>query len=86
VNYLGTPQYWLRCAEKAGFSSCAYRDVTDKVRPSSRLMFLASLPFLPLHILDKIVPLNYPTDALFHQYLALRRKLWEYGIFTAVKG
>lgn len=83
VNYLGTPAYWEQCASKAGFASSTYRNVTAKVWPSSRLMFLASLPFLPLHIIDKFVRLNYPTDALFHQYLALRRGLWQYGIFTA---
>ncbi len=86
VNSLKTPQRWRRFAEEAGFGSSTYRNVTPYVRKTSRLMLIASLPFLPLHLLDRVFRLKpYPTDALFNQYFAMKRGLWEYGIFLARK-
>jgi tocopherol O-methyltransferase len=85
VNFLDTPGRFGQFAAKAGFRDSTYRNVTDNVLKTSRLMFYISLPFLPLHLLDRIVPMRYPTDALFNQYLAMKKNLWEYGIFCARK-
>ena len=86
VNFLNTPAAFKRFAEGAGYRTTGYEDVTPKVMPTSRLMFVASLPFFPLHIIDKIVRLkSYPADAMFNQYLAIRKRLWQYGIFFADK-
>ena len=86
VNSLNTPAAFKRFAEGAGYRIAEYEDVTPKVMPTSRLMFIASLPFFPLHIIDKIVRLkSYPADAMFNQYLAIRKGLWQYGIFYAEK-
>lgn len=87
VNSLGTPTQWAQNAEKAGFKFSDYVNVTKKAWPSSVCIFISSLPWWPLHILDKFIPMNgYPTDANFHQFLAMKRGLWEYGIFHAIKG
>jgi hypothetical protein len=48
-------------------------------------MFYASLPFLPLHLIDKVIQIQYPTDALWNQFFAMKKNLWEYGIFLAKK-
>ncbi|MBN1575642.1 MAG: methyltransferase domain-containing protein [Chitinispirillaceae bacterium] len=86
VNFLDTPAAFMRYAAAAGYRKYEYEDVTPKVMPTSRLMFVASLPFFPLHIFDKIHRLkSYPTDGMFNQYLSLRKKLWQYGIFFAEK-
>ncbi len=86
VNSLGTPTQWMHHAKEAGFISMGYVNVTKQAWPSSKFMFLFSIPFFPLHILDKIIPLHgYPTDATFHQFFAMKRGLWEYGIFHTVK-
>ncbi|MBD3242693.1 MAG: methyltransferase domain-containing protein [Chitinivibrionales bacterium] len=86
VNSLNTPGQWRQFAADAGFRSSDYRDVTPFVRKTSRLMLYVSLPFLPLHLLDKVVRMkSYPTDALFNQYFAMKKGLWEYGIFLATK-
>lgn len=86
VNSLDTPADFTAFADQAGFRTINYNNVTKKVMPTALLMFLASMPLLPLHILDRIVRLKpYPADALFNQYLAMRRMLWEYGIFFAEK-
>lgn len=86
VNSLGTPGQWTQNAKETGFVSSGYRDVTKEAWPSSKFMFYFSLPFWPLHLLDKIIPIHgYPTDATFHQFFAMKRGLWEYGIFHAIK-
>lgn len=86
VNSLKTPGQFGRYAADVGFRTSSYRDVTANVRKTSRLMLYVSLPFLPLHLLDRIVRIkSYPTDALFNQYFALKKGLWEYGIFLAEK-
>lgn len=87
VTSLDTPGQWIQNATNTGFVSSGYRDITPQAKPTSWRMFLLSLIFLPLHILDKIIPLReYPMDALFHQYFAMKENLWEYGIFHAEKG
>jgi cyclopropane fatty-acyl-phospholipid synthase-like methyltransferase len=86
VNSLDTPGDFIAYAGKAGFTKIDYRNVTDNVMPTSLLMFLVSLPLFPFHIVDRIKRLkSYPADAMFNQFLAMRRKLWEYGIFFAAK-
>ncbi len=86
VNHLNTPGEFKEFASNAGFKKSEYIDVTDKVFPTSKLMLCVSLFFLPLHLIDKIVRIkSYPTDALFNQYFALKKGLWEYGIFFAEK-
>lgn len=86
VKSLDTPGDWIAYAGRAGFNKIDYRNVTDKAMPTALLMFIVSLPLFPFHIIDRIVRLkSYPADAMFNQYLAMRRKLWEYGIFFAAK-
>ena len=86
VNNLNTPGQFKKFAKDAGCSKTSYRNVNDKVYKTSKLMLWVSMPFLPLHLLDKVVRIkSYPTDALFHQYFAMKKGLWEYGIFLAEK-
>jgi tocopherol O-methyltransferase len=86
VNSLDTPANFMRFARDSGYHRYEYQDVTDKVMPTALIMFVASLPLLPFHIIDRIVRIkSYPADAMFNQYLAIRQKLWEYGIFFAAK-
>ncbi|MBD3321311.1 MAG: methyltransferase domain-containing protein [Chitinivibrionales bacterium] len=63
VNHLNTPGQFARFAGNAGFRLTDYRDVTPQVKKTSRLMFYVSLPFLPLHLLDKLVFFQHPPDA-----------------------
>lgn len=86
VNFLNTPSQFKDFAYQAGFKRVEYHNVTDKVFKTSKIMFYVSLVFLPLHLVDRIKRIkSYPTDALFNQYLALKKGLWEYGIFLAFK-
>jgi len=86
VNHLNTPAQFRQFAAEAGFAVSSYRDVTAYVRPTSLIMLCVSLPFLPLHILNRFIRIRqYPTDALWNQFFALKKGLWEYGIFCARK-
>lgn len=86
VNSLNTPADWKNFAEKTGFTYSDYRDVTSNVMRTSTLMYWVSMPFILLHWLDKFLPLKpYTTDALYNQYHAMKKGLWEYGVFYAEK-
>lgn len=86
VNSLDTPEQWAKNAEAAGFTRSEYVNVTKNAIFSGKIMFVLSLVALPLHILEKFIEIpDYPTDAMFHQYLAMKKGLWEYGIFWAFK-
>ena len=86
VNYLDTPDSFKLFARKAGFNNIDYKDVTENVFRTSQIMYYASFVFLIFHLIDKVYPLkSYPTDAMFHQFRALKRGLWQYGIFYAEK-
>ncbi|NLE01494.1 MAG: methyltransferase domain-containing protein [Fibrobacter sp.] len=86
VNNLETPEKFIQYSREAGFSETAYRNVTEYVKKTSRLMLYTSLPFLPLHLIDRVFRIKqYTTDALWNQYFAMKKKLWEYGIFLAKK-
>ena len=86
VNHLNTPQNFKQFASNAGFRKSNYSDVTKSVFLTSKLMYYVSFLFLPLHLIDKFIKLKpYPTDALFNQYKAIKKNLWEYGVFYAEK-
>ncbi|NLG18080.1 MAG: methyltransferase domain-containing protein [Fibrobacter sp.] len=86
VNNLETPEKFISFSREAGFRESAYRDVTEYVKKTSRIMLYTSLPFLPLHLIDRVIRIKqYTTDALWNQYFAMKKKLWEYGIFLAKK-
>lgn len=86
VNDIETPDAFKKFAEESGFHNTQYSNVTDKVFRTSKLMYYVSFLFILFHLLDRIVPLKpYPTDALYNQYRAMKKGLWEYGIFYAEK-
>ncbi|MBD3347262.1 MAG: methyltransferase domain-containing protein [Chitinivibrionales bacterium] len=85
VNHLNTPGQFANFAKDSGFSITDYRNVTRQAFKTSKLMLYVSLPFLPLHLLDKIIFFQHPCDALYNQYFAMKKGLWEYGIFYAEK-
>ena len=85
VNGLKTPEDFKKYSLDAGFSETNYTNITENVKKTSRIMLCVSLFFLPLHLVDKVISIQYPTDALWNQYFAMKKRLWEYGIFLASK-
>ncbi|MCL2182443.1 MAG: methyltransferase domain-containing protein [Chitinispirillia bacterium] len=86
LNNLETMARWKANAESAGFKQADYIDITKNVLPTSKIMLAWSLFSIHWHILDKIFEIrDYPNDALWYQYWAIKKKLAVYGIFWAVK-
>jgi tocopherol O-methyltransferase len=86
VNSVETGEAWKRHALEVGFAAADYWDVSRNVMPTSRIMYALSMLFLPLHLLDRFIRIKqYPTDALHYQYGAMKKGLWQYGIFLASK-
>jgi cyclopropane fatty-acyl-phospholipid synthase-like methyltransferase len=86
LNNLETMNKWKENAEIAGFSSINYIDITKNVLPTSRIMLAWSLFSIHWHILDKFFEIrDYPNDALWYQYWAIKKGLAKYGIFWAVR-
>jgi cyclopropane fatty-acyl-phospholipid synthase-like methyltransferase len=86
VNNVETPDAFQRYAYEAGFSTVKYRNVSKEVIRTSRLLFYISFLSIFFHLLDRVVRIRqYPFDALFNQYLAMKKDLWEYGIIFAEK-
>ncbi len=56
VNYLDTPDDFKLFAGEAGFHNISYRDVTDNVSFTSKLMYYVSFLFIIFHLIDKIIP------------------------------
>ena len=81
----------MKCnLEKAGFRDITFRDITEHVMPSSKLLHRIAWPFvLLLHIsgfLSKRMRIRAKNAvAMCYQYRALKRGLWRYGIFSATR-
>lgn len=71
-----------------GFADIEYRDVTDKVIPSSKVLYLWTTMLLPLgklqYLLGRKSDVQYRNwKAARAQYKALKNRVWVYGIVTA---
>ncbi|MBN8673308.1 MAG: methyltransferase domain-containing protein [Chitinophagales bacterium] len=92
VNYLESPERFQSFLEQAGFQNSIYRNISKQAAHSSRRLyrfyFLASL-----YLLWKRLTFSYRTTAMQKanilackfQYQGMKKGLWQYGLFTAVK-
>jgi len=86
LNNLETMERWKKNADELGFSSAQFTDITKNVMRTSRIMLAWSLFSIHWHILDRIFEIrDYPNDALWYQYWAIKKDLAKYGIFWAIK-
>ncbi|MGI8911948.1 MAG: SAM-dependent methyltransferase [Rubrobacteraceae bacterium] len=90
VPDLATAEEFGESARRAGFTDVRIKDITANIWPSSRRLRLRALAGYPAAALLRMLQL-YGDDRLasvrsgLEQYRALRRGLWFYGVFTAVK-
>lgn len=90
---LGTVAQFTEYSQRAGFINIVYHDKTPIVMRSLRRMFtLASAAMFYNKILKFFTSKQYGsnesianTTASFYQYKAVKRNLWEHGIFYAEK-
>jgi len=92
VNYLESPERFQSFLERAGFQNSIYRNISKQAAHSSRRLyrfyFLASL-----YLLWKRLTFSYRTTSMQKanirackfQYQGMKKGLWQYGLFTAVK-
>ena len=80
----------VRAAREAGFGQILVRNVTDRTRPSLRRLYRWARVVLPFEYLFYRLGLRTTVQhgnvvGALHQYRALRRELWQYGILSARK-
>lgn len=90
VGSLATQEGFKRNLEEAGFNTISFEEITTHVQPSSKRLFLSALLAYPFYMAGEWLGLrtkqqNDNMHAARHQFYALRRGLWQYGIFVARK-
>ena len=73
-----------------GFADIQFIDITKHVIPSSQRLYRVSWPAIPLSKIGEWVGIRHPAQtanllSARCQYLTLKKGLWVYGIFHAVK-
>ena len=90
VNFLETKENMKKYAKNIGFQSISFTDITKNVMPSSRRLYKYSFPAMFFGKIAEFLRLRTKTQtgniiAAKYQHVALKRELWKYGIFFAVK-
>lgn len=88
VPHFAHHEDFLADLDELGFEDVEYRDVTDRVMPSSKILYRLATMVLPvgklLHRLGLKNDVTYGNwKAALTQYKALERRIWVYGIVTA---
>lgn len=74
----------------SGFQQIAFKDITQHVLPSSKRLYYISFPAFLMSKIGEWLRLRTKTQtqnilAAYAQYQTLSKRIWHYGIFTAVK-
>ena len=92
VNYLESPDRFQQFIKEAGFVDCKFRDISIFTRHSSKRLFIFYYLANLYLVWKRITFSSNATDmqkkninACKYQYYAARKKLWLYGLLTAIK-
>ena len=92
IDHLATSQSVLDALKNTKFSNIAMEDYTQKIKKSAFIMYFYCQAALFIGWLYKLVGKKYGNEVTIkntiggkYQYLALKNKLWEYSVITAVK-
>lgn len=90
VPDLDTPEEFVQAIRDAGLKDVEVEDATDRIRPSAVRLHRLGWATAPLALLFRLVRIhnadqhaNWKSSIL--QQRSLKRGLWRYGIFSAVK-
>ncbi len=91
INFLETSHDFENYSKNAGFNKISFSDITKNVMPSSKRMYLHSLPALFLGKVAEFVGVRTKVQtgnifSAYYQHKVLRKGLCKYGIFYAEKG
>ena len=90
VESLETPKFFIEESKKLGFIDQKYTNITDKTIKTSIILYLASFPAYIVVFFGKLLRLKtkYGVGNVVgarYQYLGMKKKLWEYGMFITKK-
>ena len=92
VNYLESPDRFLQFIKQAGFANGEYKDISKYTSSSSRRLYMFFYLANLYLAWKKLTFSNTATvmqkkniNACKYQYHAAKKKLWQYGLVTAIK-
>lgn len=90
VKSLESMERFQRFLKETGFKNVITKNMTGKIRPSAKRMYVYYFPGLVVGWGLKLLGLRSKVQndniwAAYYQYQALKRNLWEYGVFYAQK-
>ncbi len=90
VESLETGNYFINESKKYGFFNQEYQNITDKVIKTSKILYFASYPAFFVDVFGRLFKKRTKYNkgnvkAAKYQYLCLKKGLWEYGFFKAIK-
>ena len=90
VASLETGDFFIKESKKIGFTNHKFINITNNVIKTSKIMYLASYPAFIVDFFGRILKKRTKYNkgnvvAAKYQYIAMKKKLWEYGIFVAEK-
>ena len=90
VGSLETGNFFIEESKKIGFKNQSYTNITDKVLKTSKILYIASFPAYFVDVFGRVTKKRTKYNkgnvkAAKYQYICMKNKLWEYGIFKAIK-
>ena len=88
---LESPKYFINKSKKIGFIKQEYKNITDKALKTSKILYIASFPAYVVDFVGRVFKRRTKygkgnVDSARNQYIGLKKGLWQYGMFKAVKG
>lgn len=89
VPNLASVSQFQNYLSRLNFESVAFEDITERVIPSSKRMYMACVTLLPLGKLLELLTVRTKVRTAniksgIYQHRTLVKGLWKYGIFTAI--
>ena len=90
-NSLESINYFKNTCEEIGYTSTEYKNYYKNIIKTSKLLYFASYPAYIVDFFGRLFRTRNKygkgnVDAARHQYICLKKGLWQYGMFKATKG
>ena len=90
VDSLETGNFFIQESKKVGFINQEYKVITNNVIKTSKVLYYASYPAVVVDFFGRVFKKRSKYNkgnvkAAKYQYICMKKNLWEYGIFKAIK-
>jgi cyclopropane fatty-acyl-phospholipid synthase-like methyltransferase len=90
VDSLETSDYFVHTSKEIGFENIKFKNITNHIVKNSIILYIASFPAVIVYRFGRLFKIRNKYHAgnvrtARYQYIALKKHLWEYGIFYAEK-